>query len=217
MRQAIAQAMSRSKREIPHYYLGTTIDLHRALAWLADHNQARPVTERLLPGVLLLKAVALALREYPELNGFWVDDRFKPSEAIHVGVAISLRQGGLVAPALHHADKLSLTELMTRLGDLVTRARTGSLRGSEVSDPTITVTHLGDQGVETVFPIIYPPQVAIVGFGKIVDRPWVVDGLIGPRPVVTATLAADHRASDGHCGGRFLARLAHLLQEPSEL
>jgi pyruvate dehydrogenase E2 component (dihydrolipoamide acetyltransferase) len=217
MRQAIAAAMSRSKREIPHYYLSTDIDMFGALAWLTAENEKRPVADRLLYGALLLKAVALALTEVPELNSLWLGDRAVASEAIHVGVATSLRQGGLIAPALHHTDRLSLGELMGKLRDLVNRARTGRLRSSELSDPTITVTSLGEQGVETVFPIIYPPQVAIVGFGKVVDRPWVVDGQIVVRPVITATLAADHRVSDGHRGGLFLAAINRLLQEPSKL
>lgn len=217
LRQTIAVAMSRSKREIPHYYLSTTIDMHQALTWLAEENQKRPMTERLLYGVLLLKAVALALREVPELNAVWADDRVVASKGIHVGVAISLRQGGLVAPALHDTDRLSIGELMGKFRDLVTRARAGSLRSSEMSDPTITVTSLGEQGIETVFPIIYPPQVAIVGFGKVVERPWVVDRQIVVRPVITATLSADHRLSDGHRGGLFLAAIDRFLQEPSKL
>ncbi len=217
MRQAIAAAMSRSKREIPHYYLGTTIDLHRAMTWLAAENEARPLKQRLLYGALLLKAVALALREFPELNGFWNDGAYQQSHAIHLGVAISLRQGGLIAPALHHADQLDLGTLMERLRDLVQRARSGSLRGSELSDPTITITSLGEQGVEMVFPVIYPPQVAIVGFGKIVERACVVGGQVVVRPTITATLAADHRASDGHRGGLFLSAIERLLQQPESL
>ncbi len=217
VRQTIAAAMSRSKREVPHYYLSTTIDLHRATTWLADENLKRPVTDRLLYGVLLLKAVALALRDVPELNAVWADGQAVTSQAIHVGVAISLRQGGLVAPALHDTDCQSLGDLMGQFRDLVNRARAGSLRSSELSDPTITVTSLGEQGVETVFPIIYPPQVAIVGFGKVVERPWVVDGQVVVRPVVTATLSADHRVTDGHRGGLFLAAVDRLLQEPSKL
>lgn len=217
MRQAIAAAMSRSKREIPHYYLGTTIDLHRALTWLATENERRPIRQRLLYSALLLKAVALALREFPELNGFWSEGRFQPSAAIHLGVAISLRQGGLIAPALHHADQLDLGTLMERLRDLVQRARSGSLRGSELSDPTMTVTNLGEQGVEMVFPVIHPPQVAIVGFGKVVERACVIDGQVVVHPTITATLAADHRASDGHRGGLFLAAVDRLLQQPENL
>jgi pyruvate dehydrogenase E2 component (dihydrolipoamide acetyltransferase) len=217
MRQTIAAAMARAKREIPHYYLAHTIDLHRALAWLAAENERRPVTERLLPSVILLKAVALAVREVPELNGVWRGDRVEPAAGVHLGVAISLRGGGLVAPAIHDVDRLPLGELMRALRDLVQRARTGGLRSSELSDPTITVTSLGEQGVETVFGIVYPPQVAIVGFGRIAERPWVVDGAVVARPLVTAALSADHRVSDGHRGGLFLVAVERLLQTPERL
>lgn len=151
------------------------------------------------------------------LNGFWNENKFVPSKAIHVGVAISLRQGGLIAPALHHVDQKSLDELMKNFLDLVQRARSGALRGSEVSDPTITVTSLGEQGVESAFGIIYPPQVALVGFGKIVERPWVAGDKVVARPVISASLSGDHRVSDGHRGGRFLAAIDRLLQEPGKL
>ncbi|MCK6501307.1 MAG: 2-oxo acid dehydrogenase subunit E2, partial [Nitrospira sp.] len=217
MRQTIAAAMSRSKREIPHYYLGTTIDMGLALAWLKERNERLPVTARLLPVALLIKAVALALTRVPELNALWNGSTAVRSERIHIGVAISLRQGGLIAPALHDADRLSLGELMARFQDLVKRARAGSLRSSELSDPTITVTSLGDQGVETVFGVIYPPQVALVGFGKIVERPWVLDGRLVARPIMTASLSADHRVTDGHRGGLLLAKIDRLLQEPHSL
>jgi len=217
MREAIAAAMARSKREIPHYYLATTIDMAASLAWLEARNRERPVTERLLHGVLLLRATALALREVPELNGFWKDGHAEHSAAIHVGVAISLRGGGLVAPALHDADRGGLDELMRRLQDLSLRARAGSLRSSEMTDPTVTITSLGERGVETVFGIIYPPQLALVGFGKVVERPWVVDGNVVARPLVTATLAGDHRATDGHRGALFLDAVARLLQQPEKL
>lgn len=217
MRQAIAAAMARSKREIPHYYLSTTVDMSRCVQWLAQENARRSIADRLLYGVLLLKAVALALRQVPELNSIWKEGKAVPSADVHVGVAVSLRGGGLVAPALHHTDQQSVGGLMKQFLDLVQRARAGSLRSSELSDPTITVTSLGEQGVETVFGIIYPPQVALVGFGKIAERPCCVDGQIVARPLITATLSADHRVSDGHRGGLFLAALDRLLQEPEKL
>jgi pyruvate dehydrogenase E2 component (dihydrolipoamide acetyltransferase) len=217
MRQAIAAAMARSKREIPHYYLSLPIDLTRSMEWLAAENERRDIERRLLLGALLLKAVALALREVPQLNGFWIDGAPKLSQAIHVGWAISLRGGGLLAPAIRDADKLTLDRTMEALRDLVTRARTARIRGSEMMDPTVTVTSLGERGADSVFGVIYPPQLAIVGFGPPRTMPLVVDGQITPRPVVQATLAADHRASDGAVGGRLLAAIEQHLQKPEAL
>jgi pyruvate dehydrogenase E2 component (dihydrolipoamide acetyltransferase) len=217
MRAAIAAAMGRSKREIPHYYLSTTIDMSAALTWLRGENERRPMDERLLPVALLLKGVALALHEVPELNGHWIDGAFHKGPGIHVGCAISLRGGGLVAPAVHDADRKDLGALMRELRDVVARARAGSLRSSELADPTITVTNLGEQGADTGFGIIYPPQVAIIGFGRIAERPWIAADRIEPRPLMSASLSADHRASDGHRGGLFLAALDRLLQTPEKL
>jgi pyruvate dehydrogenase E2 component (dihydrolipoamide acetyltransferase) len=165
---------------------------------------------------LLIKAVALALLEIPELNSVWTGTSATQCADIHVDVAVSLRGGGLVAPALHHTDRLSIDDLMKKFRDLIQRTRSGSLRSSELSDPTITVTSLGEQGVEAVFGIIYP-QVALVGFGKIVERPWSSGGEILSRPVITATLSADHRVSDGHRGGLFLSAVDRKLQEPEKV
>jgi pyruvate dehydrogenase E2 component (dihydrolipoamide acetyltransferase) len=218
MRHAIAMAMARSNREIPHYYLSTQIDLGIALDWLQEFNQKRSIENRILPAALLLKAVARGLVQVPELNGSWVDDQLKPSPEVHLGVAISLRGGGLMIPAILSAQQKSLEELMAALRDVITRARSGRLRSSEITEGTITVTNLGDLGVETVFGVIYPPQVALIGFGKIMDRPWAAPhGMLGVRPVLTATLAADHRATDGHRGAQFLQILDGLLQEPGKL
>jgi len=217
MRKAIAAAMSRSKREIPHYYLSETVPLERASAWLEAENARRPITDRLLIAVLYLKAVALACKAFPDMNGHYVNQAFRPSAPVHAGVAISLRQGGLIAPAIHAVEALSLSDLMKKLADLVKRARAGSLRSSEMSDPTITVTNLGEGGVESVHAVIYPPQVAIVGFGRIAQRPWAVDGAMKVAPLVVASLAADHRVSDGHRGALFLADIARRLQEPEKL
>ena len=217
MRSAIAATMSRSKREIPHYYLSHSINLSPALEALQTVNQKLPLTERILPTVLLLKAVALAVQHTPELNGFYLDGQFQPSTAVHLGVAISLRGGGLVAPALHDVADKTPAQLMQELADLVKRARAGSLRSSEMSDPTLTVTHLGDQGVEEVMGVIYPPQVALVGFGSALARPWVLGHRVAIQTVVRATLAADHRASDGHRGALFLRALDELLQTPAQL
>jgi pyruvate dehydrogenase E2 component (dihydrolipoamide acetyltransferase) len=205
MRKAIAAAMSRSKREIPHYYLSETVPLERALAWLEAENARRALPDRLLLAALLLKATASACKDYPDMNGHYRDGAFHPSAAAHVGVAISLRQGGLVAPAIHDVQDKSLSEVMKSLTDLVKRARAGSLRSSEMSDPTLTVTNLGEGGAETVFGIIYPPQVALVGFGAVKHH------------AVVASLSGDHRVSDGHRGALYLGAIARRLQEPEKL
>jgi pyruvate dehydrogenase E2 component (dihydrolipoamide acetyltransferase) len=217
MRSAIGAAMARAKREIPHLYLSTTIDLTRSLTWLGTENTRRPVTERLLPVVLFIKAVARACTDVPAVNGFWTDHGFVSGPSVHVGCAIALRAGGLVAPALHDVDGKTLDAVARELGDLVKRARAGGLRSSEMSDATITVTNLGDLGVESAYAIIYPPQVAIVGFGRILERPWVVAGRIEPRSVVTVSVSADHRATDGREAGLFLAAIDRALQAPESL
>jgi pyruvate dehydrogenase E2 component (dihydrolipoamide acetyltransferase) len=216
MRAAIAAAMTRSKREIPHYYLSLTLDFGPATAWLERHNAAVEPAQRLLYPALLLQAVACAAREVAGFNGFYRDDRFEASAAIHLGVAIALRGGGLVAPAILDAADKPLDVLMRDFRDLVSRARAGRLRGSELASPTITVTSLGDVGVETVLPVIHPPQVAMVGVGSVQTRPWVVDGVVQPRPLLTLSLAADHRASDGRRGADFLARIRQRLENPED-
>jgi pyruvate dehydrogenase E2 component (dihydrolipoamide acetyltransferase) len=216
-RATVAALMARSKREIPHYYVATTVDLHALTEWLRRTNRERSVPERIVPAAALLKAAALAAREIPELNGFWRDGGFVPGPGVHLGVAVSVRDGALVAPAVHDAADLALPDLMAALRDLVARARSGRLRRAELADPTLTVTDLGDQGVEEVIGVIQPPQVALVGVGRIVERPWAVDGLLGVRPVVRLTLSGDHRATDGTTGARFLRTMERLLQQPEEL
>lgn len=217
MREAIGALMARSKREIPHYYLQREIDMTPAVQWLEEENSRREVSERLIPSLLLLAAVARAAARTPEMNGFWIDGAFQPAGAVHLGVAVAQRGGGLIAPALRDADGRTLDELMAGLRELVARVRGGRLRASEMSDSTITVTNLGDGGVDLVHGVIYPPQVALVGFGGIRDRPRAIDGLLGVGPTVIASLAADHRVSDGRTGSRFLSLIEDLLQRPEEL
>jgi pyruvate dehydrogenase E2 component (dihydrolipoamide acetyltransferase) len=217
MRNAIAAAMSRSKREIPHYYLRLEMDLQPAVSWLEAFNAARPVPERLLMPVLLIKAVARAAAEKRGFSGYFGAMGFEASPAIHVGVAIALRGGGLVAPAIFEADRKTLPVIMHELQDLVSRVRGGHMRSSELSSATLTVTSLGEDGADVVYPIIYPPQVAIVGFGAVQERPWVVEGQLKVRSVLNLTLAADHRVTDGRQGAQFLARVRDWLSRPGDL
>lgn len=217
MRKAIEAAMSRSKREIPHYYLSLAVDVTPAATWLMEHNASVPVTQRLLFAALLIKSIALACREMHGFSGFYRDGRYEELAAVHVGVAVALRGGGLVAPAIVDTANKPLARLMEEFRELVARARAGRLRASELAAPTIILTSLGEASVDTVFPIIQPPQVAIVGAGGIVDRPWVVDREVVPRQVLTLSLGADHRVTDGRLGAQFLVRVAGKLSNPASL
>ncbi|MFC5269993.1 2-oxo acid dehydrogenase subunit E2 [Adhaeribacter terreus] len=216
IRMAVAAAMSKSNLEIPHYYLETKIDMTKALAWLSERNKQRPVKERLLPAALLFKAVAQALNDVPDLNATW-ENGLQRQNSIHIGYVVSLRTGGIIVPAIHDADLKTSDEIMQALNDLIPRARALRLRSSELADSTITVTSLGEVSVETVYGVIYPPQVALVGFGGITLQPWAENGMLDVRPVLTATLAADHRASDGSTGSKFLTFLKNYLQQPETL
>ena len=217
MRQAIAAAMSRSNADIPHYYLSTSINMTPALEYLKELNKQRSIKTRILPVAILIRAVVLALKEVPQLNGFWKDNSHQISKEIHPGIAIALRKGGLITPALLDAQDLNLDETMNSLGDLISRTRGGKLRSSEMTKQTITITNLGDLGVETVFGVIYPPQLCIVGLGAIIDSPWAIDDTLSVRKVMKATLAGDHRATDGRIGAQFLDKLNKFLQNPERL
>lgn len=217
MHQATALAMAKSKREIPHYYLQSEIMMNHALNWLTGENAKGPITERILPVALTLKAIAVGAKRFPEVNGQCINGTFLASPTVNLGVAISLRGGGLVAPAILNADQLTVRDLMKNVISLVERARSGKLRASEVSEQTITVTNLGDSVVDTIFGVIHPPQVAIVGLGRVIDHVIASNGMIGPVSVQRITLSGDHRVSDGHRGGLFLAEVSRLLQTPERL
>ncbi|NKY59363.1 2-oxo acid dehydrogenase subunit E2 [Nocardia flavorosea] len=216
-RQLIAAAMTRSKRTVPHYYLSSIVDMEQATRALRSLNEQAPVSERIVVSALLLCAVARAARAVPELNGFWIGDRFRPASDVHLGTVVSLRGGGILVPTIPDADRLSPAEMMQAMRGVVGRTRSSRLRSRDTTQATITVTNLGDLGADAVFGVIPVPQVAIVGFGAVTERPCAVAGLVGVRPQVTATLSADHRASDGAVGARFLHRLTDYLQHPEEL
>lgn len=216
IRMAVAAAMSKSNREIPHYYLETKVDMSKALAWLAEANKQRSVKQRLLPVVLLIKAIAKALTEVPDLNGYW-ENGLQRKEEINIGFAISLRTGGVMIPAILNADKKTIDELMASLNDIIPRARAMKLRSSELSESTFTVTSLGEGNVESVYGVIYPPQVGLIGLGSITEQPWAETGMLDVRPVMKITLSADHRATDGIMGSRFLMAVKNYLGKPELL
>ncbi|MEN2282825.1 dihydrolipoamide acetyltransferase family protein [Algoriphagus sp. SE2] len=216
MRMAVAAAMSKSNREIPHYYLEKRVDMSKAMDWVKEANKERPIQKRLLPVALLIKAVAKALDDVPDLNATWENGILRKNE-INIGFVVSLRSGGIVVPAILQTDSKTVDEIMENLNDIIPRARAFKLKSSELSQSTFTITSIGEGGADKVFGLIYPPQVGIVGFGEISEQPFADEGMLGIRPVVDVTLAADHRATDGIIGSKFLASLNRHLQNPEEL
>ncbi len=215
MRRAIAAAMTRAKREIPHYYLTHEIDLQSAQDRLAALNAGRTPDQRLLMGALLVHATVKALAKVPELNGRHEAHPYTPSAVIHCGLAIAMRGGGLIAPAILEAQVMDPDAIMQAMRDIVARTRAGRLRNSEITQGTITISSLGETGVDALIGVIYPPQVALVGFGAPRLKPMVHVGTVQPRLAVTVSLAADHRVSDGRRGAMFLSEIDRLLQEPA--
>lgn len=216
IRQAVAAAVTTSNREIPHYYLATTVDMQASMAWLHAHNTAVPIEHRLLPTVLYIKAIANALRDVPDLNATW-DKGLHHLDRINVGVVISLRQVGIIVPTIKDADTKPLDTIMADLNDIIPRARDLRLRSSDVGNATVTLTSLGEGGVDHVYGVIYPPQVAVIGIGGVRRQPLAVNGKVEIRPVVTITMAGDHRATDGLTGSVFLNGVCAYLQKPETL
>lgn len=217
MRQAIAANVSRSKREIPHYYLQLDVVLDKALDCLNIHNADLPPSQRILVNAMIYCAIARALDDFPAFNGFYTDGQYQPSETVHLGHAISLRTGGIMIAAIPDAQSLGAIKLMDKLRDQVTRAREGGLRMSEVTEASVTISSIGDRGADSMQSIIFPPQVAIFGLGRPRKRPWIIDDAVVAATVVTISLAADHRVSDGHSGARLLNKMNKLLQTPEKL
>jgi pyruvate dehydrogenase E2 component (dihydrolipoamide acetyltransferase) len=214
MRKAIAAAMAKSHREIPHYYVSSTLDVSSLMAWLEGENARRSVPDRLLYAVPIINAIAAALSDTPVLNGHYIDGQFHPAKSINLGIAVALRGGGLIAPAILDVCTLTLDETMARLSNLVARVRGGRLKSTELTESTVTFSNLGEDSADVIFPLIYPPQVAIIGCGKIAERPWVSEGKIAIRRTMTVTVAGDHRVSDGRAAAQFLTRLDRLLRSP---
>jgi pyruvate dehydrogenase E2 component (dihydrolipoamide acetyltransferase) len=217
MRKAIAAAMTRAKQSIPHFYLSETIDVQPAIDWLARENEGRPPAERILLGALFVRATVLAATRVKPMNGHYIDGAFRPSAQVNAGVAVALRGGGLVAPALIGAERMDVAATMAGMRDLVSRARAGRLRSSEMTEGTITISSLGETGAEAMTGVIFPPQVALVGIGAPHLRPWVVAGAVVPRNVVVLTVSADHRVSDGRQVARFIAEFETLIAAPESL
>lgn len=213
MRQAIGRRMTASKQQAPHFYVTAEVELDAALARLKQLNDGADRERRVSVTALVIRSCALALQAHLGLNAVWQGDQLMLADEVNIGVAIAL-DGGLVAPALLGAEALDLSETAVALRELVERARTGKLRGAEMTGGTFTVSNLGMFDIASFIPIVTPPQVAILGVGGVVRMPRFDGEQVVARSLLSLTVSADHRAVDGADVARFLGTLKAALQDP---
>ena len=216
MRLAIGRRMTQSKQTAPHFYVSADFDMTPVLEALAQRNASRQRSESVTLTAYLLRGLAMTLAAHPEFNAVWFEGQLFRVHSINIGVAIAL-DDGLIAPALLDCAGKSVDELAASLQDLTARARAGRLRASEVNDATFTLSNLGMHRISGFTAIITPPQVAILATARTEPRPVVIDGEVAIRPMMTATLSADHRAVDGAAGALFLTDLRSAFDSGPDL
>jgi pyruvate dehydrogenase E2 component (dihydrolipoamide acetyltransferase) len=214
MRQAIARVVVQSKQQIPHFYVTTEVDVGRALELRAQVQEAFGEDERLSVNDLILKATALALRRFPDLNSQVLDDQtVRRHRRVHLGIMVATPDG-LVVPVLRDADRMPLRELAREARRLVEGARAKRLRQEDTTGATFSVSNLGMYDVTHFVAIIQPPQAGILAVGRAQERPVVREGQVVVRPVLQLTVSADHRVTDGVGAAEFLAEVKRLLENP---
>jgi pyruvate dehydrogenase E2 component (dihydrolipoamide acetyltransferase) len=212
VRKATADKLARSRREIPEATVWVDADATGLLAARATLN-ARAPGQPVSVIALLARFAILGLRQYPELNARVEDDEIVLSRHVHLGFAAQTDRG-LIVPVVRDAHQLSLRELSAALAQRTEAARSGRLAPAELTGGTITVNNYGVFGVDGSAAIINHPEVAIIGLGRIIDRPWAVDGQLAVRKVTELTLAFDHRVCDGRTAGGYLRYIADCVESP---
>ncbi|GAB3568964.1 dihydrolipoamide acetyltransferase family protein [Spelaeicoccus albus] len=218
VRKMTAQAMVKSAFTAPHVSLFLDVDVTRTMEFVAELKASKALGEdtRVSPLLILAKAVTWAVKRNPTTNSVFSDDEIVIKNYVNLGIAAATPRG-LIVPNIKDADVMNLTELGSAIGDLVSVARSGKTPPSDQTGGTITITNVGVFGVDTGTPIINPGESAIVAFGQIRKRPWVVGDEVVPRDVTTLGLSADHRVIDGDVASKFLADLGRALEQPAIL
>jgi pyruvate dehydrogenase E2 component (dihydrolipoamide acetyltransferase) len=218
IRQTIGKRMGQSFQQAPHFYVTSAIDMGKAMDVRARINEEVDDASKLSVNDLIVKAAAMALREFPVLNSSYVDGKMQTHASIDVGIAVAL-EGGLITPFFPATDRMSLGEIARMSKDLVGRARSGGLRPEEFTGGTFTISNLGMYDVESFTAIINPPQAAILATGTVnVEPRWNAEtNAFEPRRVMQATMSADHRLTDGAEVARYLQKLKALLESPMTL
>ena len=211
--QVMAQRLTQSWTEVPHFYLSRDIDASALQPWrereLAQNAEKVTFTD------LLIKAVALSLAEHSRLNASWINDSIVINEDINISLAVAV-EDGLLVPVVPKADQLNIGDIAARRKDIVTRALDGSLSLEDMQSGTFTISNLGMFGIDNFNAIVNPPQAAILALGQIADRVVAVDGLPAVRPMMTVTVSCDHRVVDGARAAQFLQTLAQVIDSPPE-
>jgi pyruvate dehydrogenase E2 component (dihydrolipoamide acetyltransferase) len=211
MRSAIARATQSSKQQVPHYYLAITIDMTEAIALLDRLNEKRD--PKITINDIIILATSRTLAQHPKFNAYWQDDKIQRHSQVNIGIAVAM-DDGLVAPAIMDTYSKGLAQISLEARDVARRARAGNLRPEEFTAATFNISNGGVFGITEIAPIITQPQVGVIGVGAAVDTPVVRDGEVVIRSIMHVTLAADHRATDGADGARFLQTLRQNLEQP---
>jgi pyruvate dehydrogenase E2 component (dihydrolipoamide acetyltransferase) len=211
----MAERTAESWTTVPHFYLVREVSAERLISWRETIGR-RGLDVSVTYTDLLVKLVAVALRQHPRVNASWRDGSLELHQEVNIGIATAV-EDGLVAPVLHGAHALTLVEIAARRVDVVERARAGRLRLEDVQGGTFTITNLGMFGIDAFNAIVVRPQAAILAVGRIADRVVPVGGQPAVRPMMVLTLSCDHRAVDGARAAAFLDFLAGLVEEPAAL
>jgi pyruvate dehydrogenase E2 component (dihydrolipoamide acetyltransferase) len=213
MRATIARRTQQSKQEVPHYYLGMSIDMTEAIALRTQLNETLGEQGKVSINDIVVLATARALAQHPKLNAYWLDDHVQLHSQINIGIAVAM-DDGLVAPAIMDVGNKGLLQISQEARDVAARARSGNLSAEEYTAATFNISNGGVFGIDEIIPIITQPQVGVLGVGVATETPVVRDGEIVVRSMMYVSLAADHRATDGADGAKFLQTLKRLLEQP---
>ena len=216
LRRTIAQRMSRSKQSIPHFYITSSVTMDEALALRRQINDALPADEQVTVNDLVMKATALALRDFPNLNASYVDDRIEIHPDINIGAAVAV-EGGVLTVVNRQTDRRNIDEIAHANRAMIARARAGKVRPEDVTGSTFTISNLGGYDTDHFAAIINPPQAAILGVATARETAVVVEGQVVVRTVMQITISADHRVTDGAECAVFLQRVKELLETPIKL
>ena len=216
MRQTIAKVTSDSKRDAPHFYVTSDIDMTKAMELRRDTNDAIPAESRVSVNDMIIKATTLVLKRYPKFNAFFRGDHLQMNPNVNMGIAIA-QEAGLIVPGISGCESKSLFEIATASRDLIARANTGTLRNEEYSGTTFSISNLGMFDVDSFVAIIFPPHAAVLAVGKVMEQPVVRGGQIVVAQMMKATISVDHRVADGAEAAQFLVDVKNLLENPVRL